>query len=137
MKEDKDFVLSKGFIPYMAKVLGFIRDDKFVSQNINELEGLSLDEMRELLLSDVDTIKALDPNDRDFELQKLFTKIYSFQPNFIDNYKRELKSTEQRLYADIVLTPGFLDDEVVRDFLLNRFKNKKKTWSQFPYSKPG
>ena len=132
MKEDKDFVLSKGFIPYMAKVLGFIRDDKFVSQNINELEGLSLDEMRELLLSDVDAIKALDPNDRDFELQKLFTKIYSFQPNFIDNYKRELKSTEQRLYADIVLTPGFLDDEVVRDFLLNRFKaNDKNSLKHF------
>ena len=126
LKEDKDLVLSKGFIPYMTKVFSFLHNDKFISKNIYKLEGLDVEEMRELLLSDISEIKALDPVERDNQLQKLFTKIYSFQPTFTSSGKRELKNTEQRLYSDIVLTPGFLDDEVVRDFLINRFKPSDK-----------
>lgn len=126
MKDDKDLVLSKGFIPYMAKVFGFLNNEKFIGKNIYKLEGLEVEEMRELLLSDINEIKAVNPDERDIQLQKLFTKIYSFQPTFTSSQKRELRNTEQRLYADIVLTPGFLDDEVIRDFLLNRFKPSDK-----------
>lgn len=126
MDDLKDGVLSKGFMPYMGKVLSLLHNGKFMERNIYKLESLDVSVMRNYLLSDLEEIKKVSPDERDKQLQKLFTKIYSFQPNFEGKTDREIKNTEQRLYADIVLTPGFLDDEVVHDFLMNRFQTSNK-----------
>lgn len=126
MKEEKEEVLSKGFIPYMAKVFPFLNDN-FLSKNIIKLESLSLDEVRNLLLSEITSAKELTPSNCNNQLQKIFDKLFSLQPAFNTNKKeREMRDTEQRLYADLVSTPGFLDDPVVRDFLLNNYHPNSK-----------
>lgn len=131
MKEEKNEILSKGFMPYMVKVFPFLNDN-FLTKNINKLEGLSLDEVRALLLSEIADAKELPKSNCNVQLQKIFDKLFSLQPSFNNNKKnRDMRDTEQRLYADLVSTPGLLDDEVVRDFIFNEYQCSQKNDLKF------
>lgn len=124
MNDKKDDVsLDKGFIPYMSKILDMFNLNKIINMSILKLEAIPISDIRSELLNEVKEIKTSKSSSTiDQQLQKLFNKIFTIQPEFNGN-KRDMKNTEQRLYADIISTPGFLDDEVVRDFILNRFKS--------------
>ena len=124
MKEDKN--LGKGFIPYMSKAFGFLNTESFLNKNINKLESLSLEEARELLLKEIDYAKGLTTMGQRQHLQKVFNKLFSLQPAFEGKTEKEMKNSEQRLYADLISTPGLLDDKLIRDYVMNYFMPSEK-----------
>lgn len=123
-EEDK---LGKGFVPYMSKAFSFLNPDSFLNKNIFKLESLSIEEVRESLLREIEVAKSMTTMGQRQHLQKVFNKLFSIQPMFEKSESKEMKNTEQRLYADLIFTPGFLDDHVVRDYLENHYITNEKT----------
>ena len=124
MKEDNN--LGKGFIPYMSKAFGFLNTESFLNKNINKLESLSLEEARELLLKEIEYAKSLTTMGQRQHLQKVFNKLFSLQPAYEGKLEKEMKNSEQRLYADLISTPGLLDDKLIRDYVMNYFIPSEK-----------
>jgi len=116
MEEEK---LNKEFIPYMSKAFKIFNSESFLKMNIYKLEGLSLKEVRKLLLKEIELAKSMPTLKQRQHLQKVFDKLFSIQPKFEGKIEKDIKNTEQRLYADLIFTPGFLNDDLIRYYLEN------------------
>lgn len=125
MKDDDK--LDIGFIPYMSKAFGFLNTESFLNKNIYKLESLSLEEARELLLKEIEISKSMPIMAQRQHLQKVFNKLFSIQPGFEKTMEKEVKNTEQRLFADLIFSPGFLDNKEIREYLENYYVMTNKT----------
>ncbi len=131
-KKTEEIVLKKNFMPSMSMVFGFLSQNKFINMSINKMEEKDIEEVRAILLNDVKELKDKNQAVQKQQLQKIFSKIFALQPYLNQRLKdRSLRSTEQRLYADLILTPGLFDLDYVDNFIRNDFVNNEK--NRFKY----
>ena len=64
--------LGKGFVPYMSKAFDFFNPDSFLNKNIYKLESLSIEDVRESLLKEIEIAKGMTTMGQRQHLQIIF-----------------------------------------------------------------
>jgi len=83
-----------------------------------DLVKMDIDEVRDILVKEISSLDNQDESVRDIQLQKIFTRLLSFQPesNFI-----LFDKVETRFYVDLISTPEIYNNHYVREFLNKKF----------------
>lgn len=93
--------------------------------SIRELEELDIENVRQMFLYELMSISILDEFTRKNKFQSIFEKLFSFQSCNMTYISKDdhLLVSEQRIYADLISTPGLLEIPYVKEFLNNDFKD--------------
>ena len=105
-----DFLVSQA-IPVKASFC--ILDKEFSS-----LVRMDIEEVREALVKELDSIMDLPDLNKDIELQKIFTRLFEFQS---DSKKIDFDSSETRFYIDLISMEEIYTNSYIRDFLSNKY----------------
>lgn len=104
----------------MDDVLKF---DSILDKSIVELESIDIDVLRKKFLEEIQSLSWEVDFVCNKKLQNIFEKLFDLQPELtISSHSfNSLSTKEQRLYADLVSTPGLSNISYVRDFLEKKF----------------
>lgn len=117
---DKD--VSPDFQAVVAPAEPIEAGPSILDNKIADLEAMDINKLRAQLLDEVMVLEKVNPEYRKAQLQKIFSKLIAMQPDTI-LYSSDEKyaNQEQRLYADLISTPGLSKISYVREFLENDF----------------
>lgn len=120
----------KRFMSYISRGLDIFNGNKFSNINVSLMINMDIDDVRKVLLDEIDEIETEESDYKVRYLQRIFDKIFSFQPSITDDMDRgfqKVRFLHQRLYADIIATPNFLNRDFIKDFLINNYEFSSTT----------
>jgi len=97
--------------------------DDFTSileKSLNELVSMDIEDLRSSFINEIKSLEKYDEFQRYICLEKVFSLLFDIQP---DSYSYEFDLHEQRLYADLISTPGLTEIGYVVDFINEKYGN--------------
>jgi len=89
--------------------------------SINELESMDINVLRYNFMAEIKALENVSSVKRNLALQAIFSRLMLIQPTSFGISEVEFEEQEQRLYADLISTPGLFELDYVVDFLKNEF----------------
>jgi len=95
-----------------------------LDKDLYDLVSMDIEELRSVFLNEIKSLKNVSEEKRNIQLERIFHLLFSIQPKKVMQNKEnfDFLHHEQRLYADLISTPGLSEIDYVIDFLKNKFQ---------------
>ncbi|MBQ7105659.1 MAG: hypothetical protein IJN90_07375 [Bacilli bacterium] len=115
--------LSKGIFAGLQGVfytpVPLLSKKTILDKSMSDLLDMGVDEVRNILMNEINALERVKSKVRNEQLQKIFTALFRFQT--LKENSRKFGEDEQRFYAELISTPGFLTNPYVRKFLKEEY----------------